>query len=1095
MFKKTLLTLVALLATLQMSAAPVDVSAAKTKAEQYLASKVYAGKYMAPGAMQATLLKTEMGVAAKTPVYYIFNTASTFVIVSGDDRAEEILAYGDRPLNLDRIPKNMEAWLNTYKEQLDWLLAHPDAKVSKPTTYKSPKVRATTYGPLLTALWDQEAPYNNLCKFTYSGTTYSCYTGCPATSASMVLYYWKYPTEPVGPLDSYTSSLELSYYNSVNFTYPALPQTTFDWDNMKDKYGTWYDENGTSHYEAYTTEEGAAVATLMRYVGQAEHMMYGTASAGGSGIYTTEAQIVADMFIGFGYDAETTRLVHKSSYSEANWAALLQEEMAEERPVVFMAVDPSAGGHAFNVDGYDSNINKYHVNFGWSGDGNCWCAMNAFSDGGGYTFNSDQQMVIGIQPEMGIIKADPAEVSFHGFAGETYTQTVKVRARNLESNIVIEKSGSDLYSVSHTTITPEEATNGVDVVVTYVPTEAGNTEATLTLSCADEDVESVTVPITGEALPRVPTLLVEPTALDFNATLNKTLTKTIELTGAFLIHDVTITLNDTKGVFTVTPATIPLSSTDVNTPLTLTVSFNSANEGTFTGTITIASEDAESKTVNLTASARKGGNATDPYLNIASYETIDEAGATVTGMNTIYKYTENDEDGTAWLTLSNYGALKADATQNWTSCGSLSSYSNSWSATDVFPGGTTYFGNSQAYSIYGSDTQTFYVTNCSQVKALVKGSSYGSSSSSATLAIYECTLNADGSITPSNTAIDTKQGSNGVITSADLNESNIYMVTLTGGGSYPDLLEIGFQTPLNSIEVPVATAATEIKANGFTANWTASPSATSYTLRVMPKPAATLLMTETFAKCTANGGQDIGSMLNNYLDNTGWTGNKVYTAVGGVRLGTGSATGYITSPALNLTADNKVSVKFKALTLNTDTNCDLKISCGDAIETITVPDNNEAEYTVVLDCTPTDQKVKLETAASGKRVIVTEVEFYSGDVTKPAPAKGSDEIIISDITDLNYKVTGLIPGATYLYDVKAVNGDMQSKWSNKIEVVTLTGITGDVNGDGEVDVRDITALIDVIMNSVTDNPRADVNADDEIDVRDITALIDIIMNN
>ena len=54
---------------------------------------------------------------------------------------------------------------------------------------------------------------------------------------------------------------------------------------------------------------------------------------------------------------------------------------------------------------------------------------------------------------------------------------------------------------------------------------------------------------------------------------------------------------------------------------------------------------------------------------------------------------------------------------------------------------------------------------------------------------------------------------------------------------------------------------------------------------------------------------------------------------------------------------------------------------------------------------------------------------------------------------------------------------------------------GDVNGDGEVDVRDITALIDVIMNSITDNPRADVDGNDEIDVRDITELIDIIMNS
>ena len=53
-------------------------------------------------------------------------------------------------------------------------------------------------------------------------------------------------------------------------------------------------------------------------------------------------------------------------------------------------------------------------------------------------------------------------------------------------------------------------------------------------------------------------------------------------------------------------------------------------------------------------------------------------------------------------------------------------------------------------------------------------------------------------------------------------------------------------------------------------------------------------------------------------------------------------------------------------------------------------------------------------------------------------------------------------------------------------------VAGDVNGDNEVDVRDITTLIDIIMSSGS-NPRADVNGDQEIDVRDITALIDIIM--
>lgn len=1080
MFKKLLFFVVALVAAAQAWAAPVDVAAAKAIAQQYLVNKVYAGKFMAPAATEPVLIMTEMGkVNKETPVFYIFNTSTTYLVVAADDRAEQVLAYGDKPLNLDRIPDGLKDIFACYQEELDWLVSNPDEKVEK---IVGPQLRAgETYGPLLTAIWDQEAPFWSQCKFTYSGSTYQCLTGCPATSASMVLYYWKYPTDPVGPLASYTANLSLSYWNSVSFTYPELPQTTFDWDNMIDDYTG-----------SYTTAQGNAVATLMRYCGQAESMMYGTSSAGGSGIYTTDAQNIADMFIAFGYDESTTRLALKSDYTEATWAQLLQEELAEGRPVVFMAVDASGnGGHAFNVDGYNSSTNKYHVNFGWSGDGNNWYAMNAFSYGG-YTFSSNQMMTVGIQPPMGAIKATPSEVNFQGFAGETYTQTVKVQARNLESDINIEKVGSDVITVSHTTITAAEAANGVNVVVTYAPTEAGTVNAALNLSCADEDVESVSVPITGVAQPRVPTLIVEPQAMEFSATLDKSVTKTFSLTGAFLTHDVTITLNDTKGVFTVMPTTISQSSTDVNTPVTVAVTFKSAAEGTFTGSITIASEDAESKTVNLTAVARDGGAASDPFLNIANYETIDEAGASVTGMSSIYKYTEYEDDECAWLTVSNYGAMKADETQNWITSSSLTSYSNDWSATDVFPGQNAYFGSSQAYSVYGSNDQSFYVTNCTQVKAYVKGSSY--SSSSATLSIYECSLNVDGSLTPSSTTTDTKQVSSGVVASAELDASKIYMVKLAGGGSFPDLLEIGFKTPFSSIEIPVALPATEVKANGFTANWSSSPSATSYTLRVMPKPAATLLMTETFEKCVSAGGIDIGQTLDNYLDNPGWSGSKVYTAVDGIRLGTGSALGVLTSPALDLSADNKVSIIMKAQTLNSDTDCGLKVSCGSASETITVPDKNVAEYTLVLDCSAADQKVKFETVANSKRVIITEVEFYSGDVTKPIPAKGFDENIFTGITDLNYKVTGLQPGITYLYDVKAVNGDKQSKWSNKIEVLTLTGITGDVNGDGDVNVMDITELIDVIMSD-GDNSRADVNKDGEINVMDITSLIDIIMNS
>ncbi len=1089
--KKLLSLLTVVMVAMQLMAAPVDVTTAKTKAEQYLAQKVYAGKTMAPKATEATLIKTEMGEKAQTPVYYIFNTATTFVIVSGDDRAEEILAIGDKPLNLDRIPQNMQVLLDQYKEQLDWLLTNPDVKVDKPVAVKSPKLKAKAVGPLMTALWDQEAPYNNLCKFTYSGTTYTCLTGCPATSASMVLYYWKYPTGPVGPVPAYTSTLDIGgggyWGNEVNFTYAALPQVTFDWDNMLDDY-----TSGSAL--GYTTEQGNAVATLMRYVGQAEEMMYGV---NGSGIYTSAAQIVADMYISFGYDETTTRLVHKSEYTEASWAQLLQEEIAEGRPVVFMAVDSYNGGHAFNVDGYDSSLNKYHVNFGWSGDGNNWYAMNAFSYGG-YTFNSDQQMIIGIQPPMGVIKATPSEVNFNGFAGETYTQIVKVQARNLESNVDIALTGDNVYSISHTTITAAEAANGVDVVVTYAPAEAGNTSATITLSCADEDVETVTVPITGVAMPRVPTILVEPASLDYSAALSKPMTKTITLTGAFLTNDVTVTLTDNNGVFTVTPTTISQNSTDVNTPVAVAVTFDSPVEGDFSGTITFASEGAETKTVALTGRARDGGAATDPYLDIAQYETIDEAGATVSGMSAIYKYTEYEDEECAWLTVSNYGASKADANQNWLETSSLSQYNNSWDATDIFPGDDAYFGSNQGYSIYGSGSQTFYVTNCSQVKAYVKGGSY--SSSSASLSIYECTLNADGSLTASTSAVSTVQGSNGVITSAELDDSKIYKVEIAGGGSYPDLLEVGFKTEINSLEVPVATAAADITDNSFVANWTACEGATSYILRVMPKNYD--ILTEGFSKFTKTGAQDIGTKLDDYMDNAGWTGSKVYEAVGGARLGTGSSVGSMTSPAIDLSAsEGKLTVKFKAQAFNNDTDCELKVSCGDASETVTVPDNTEAAYTVVLDCNvAAGQTITFETTTKGKRVILTSMHIQDGDhSTATLNAIDEDGITITGITANSYKVTDLLPATTYLYNVKAVYGAKQTKWSNIISVTTLASgshLYGDVNCDGEVTTIDITCLYNYLLNGDTTYlATSDVDGDGEVTTVDITCIYNILLGD
>ena len=78
------------------------------------------------------------------------------------------------------------------------------------------------------------------------------------------------------------------------------------------------------------------------------------------------------------------------------------------------------------------------------------------------------------------------------------------------------------------------------------------------------------------------------------------------------------------------------------------------------------------------------------------------------------------------------------------------------------------------------------------------------------------------------------------------------------------------------------------------------------------------------------------------------------------------------------------------------------------------------------------------------------------------------------------------------YDNTKVDGAMANPETGYF-TKQATWLRGDVNGDGDVNVMDITALIDIIMND-SEGPRADVNEDGDINVMDITALIDIIMN-
>ena len=58
------------------------------------------------------------------------------------------------------------------------------------------------------------------------------------------------------------------------------------------------------------------------------------------------------------------------------------------------------------------------------------------------------------------------------------------------------------------------------------------------------------------------------------------------------------------------------------------------------------------------------------------------------------------------------------------------------------------------------------------------------------------------------------------------------------------------------------------------------------------------------------------------------------------------------------------------------------------------------------------------------------------------------------------------------------------------------GLRGDVNGDGSVNISDVTALIDLLLGGGTiSNPAADCNQDSSVNISDVTALIDYLLSN
>lgn len=360
--KKYIISIVCALCAISGTAwaGPVDSQDAKQKAVAFLQKQaVHAGSPRRAAALRAPQLNE---VKAFGEALHVFNVGGDngFVIVSGDDRTEDILGYVEGgSFDQNNMPDNMRFVLQMYADQIRSL---GNSEVQKAPRRES----KTTINKLMTTKWDQSGSYRCMLLDDVDEAgepdNLSYYkerilTGCVATAMAQVLYneaknykakHGSWPDFQTNVIPAY-SPAEGSL---TGHTLPALPSVTFDWANMRDNYSTIVAND-------ITPEQEVAVGRLMQYCGRSVKMEYSDVS----GALVIDVPPAMSQYLNMNPYVQS---VDRAYFNSEEWEDMLYNEFANGRAVVYGATvgtSFSSEGHCFVLDGYKDGL--FHVNWGW----------------------------------------------------------------------------------------------------------------------------------------------------------------------------------------------------------------------------------------------------------------------------------------------------------------------------------------------------------------------------------------------------------------------------------------------------------------------------------------------------------------------------------------------------------------------------------------------------------------------------------------------------------------------------------------------------------------------------------------------------------
>lgn len=387
-----------------VSAQQLNEQEAKARAMRYLNTR---GKAFTRGGAPAGKDLALISARVEARGIYAFNCeGGGYVIVSGDSRALPVLGYSDTgAIDWEQMPENMRVWLRLYDEAIATLGDRTDFTDGDYTNGRmTTRTSRAAVEPLIKTNWYQVAPYNYRCPL-YEGadttkTGQRCLTGCIATATAQVLNYYQWPKTIEEGLPGY--DLQTVYENEEKVWHvDSLPPVTFEWADMLDRYVEAKDGNTNPQEILGTEAQQQAVATLMRYCGQATLMNYGADASAASPLAQYEALVNR-----FGYDAATLLSI-RSLYGIDEWEDIIYGELVASRPVLYFGYSDE-DGHSFICDGYDGD-GMFHINWGWGGkdDGyfslsvlNPYNNTSAGSGSNGIGFSINQGAIIYLDPTM-----------------------------------------------------------------------------------------------------------------------------------------------------------------------------------------------------------------------------------------------------------------------------------------------------------------------------------------------------------------------------------------------------------------------------------------------------------------------------------------------------------------------------------------------------------------------------------------------------------------------------------------------------------------------------------------------------------------------